>query len=545
MSIFVNQLGYLPGSDKLAVSTRPCNFQLIRVSDQKSVYGGTTGEKVFDDNSGEDTYIIDFTPVDDEGEYYILAGNSNKSHNFRISRDVYKGLIKDISKALYYQRCGMALDEAHAGIFKHGACHMDGSVMFNDYIKKTPNPVKYDMTGGWHDAGDYGRYTTAAAVALGHILYAFDMFPESFDYDMNIPESGNGIPDILNECAYELRWMLKMQAKDGGVYHKLTAWNHADFVMPEDDHDQFIIYPVSSIATADFVAIMALASRVYRQYLPEFADQMLDAAIKSSHWLDSHPYIGFSNPEGSNTGEYGDDTDIDERLWAAAEMLRADTANRDKYLRILTALSKDDVSKTDFGWEDVSGFATLSVLSDPKHSSGMLESTFKNDIEKAAAGYVDYSRNSGYHLGMIDEDFVWGSNMVVANRAILFILANLIHEGPSKDKFKRAALAQLHYLLGRNPLDISYITGEGENAYMHPHSRVCYADGIDKPIPGLVSGGPYRTPSDEAAIAAIPKGTAPAKCYVDDWRSYSTNEITIYWNSPVIFMLAFINSKCV
>ena len=545
MAIFVNQLGYLPGNDKMAVSTKPCNFQVIRVSDQKSVYDGTTKDKMFDANSGEDTYFIDFTAVEEEGEYYILAGNSSKSHNFRISRDVYKGLVVDLSRALYYQRCGMALDEAHAGIFTHGACHTEGAVMLNDYIKNTPDPVKYDMTGGWHDAGDYGRYTSAGAVALGHILYAFDMFPESFDYGMNIPESGNGVPDILNECAYELRWLLKMQAKDGGVYHKLTGWKHCEFIMPEDDHDQFIIYPVSSIATADFVAIMALASRVYRPYMGEFANEMLNAAIKSSLWLDTHPYTGFTNPEGSNTGEYGDNTDIDERLWAAAEMLRADTGNRDKYLKILTGLANDEVTKTDFGWEDVSGFATLSILSDPKHSSGMLESSFKNEVEKTAARYVEYSRRSGYHLGMVDEDFVWGSNMVVANRGILFILAYLILEGPSKDKFKRVCLAHLHYLLGRNPLDISYITGEGENAYMHPHSRVCSADGIDKPVPGLVSGGPFRTPRDEAAIAAIPKGTPPAKCYVDDEGSYSTNEITIYWNSPVIFMLAFIHSKCI
>ncbi|MCR4788753.1 MAG: glycoside hydrolase family 9 protein [Lachnospiraceae bacterium] len=543
MAVFVNQLGYIPGCEKIAVSTKPCNFQLIRVSDQKSVFDGTTGEKIYDESTREDIYHIDFTPVDEEGEYYILAGNSNKSHNFRISEHVYKDLIVDVSRALYYQRCGIELDEAHAGIYSRPGCHKDEAITLEDFLKKNPDPKKYDMTGGWHDAGDYGRYSTAGAVAVAHILYAFDMFPESFGYGMNIPESGNGIPDILNECAYELRWLLKMQSKDGGVYHKLTGWKHAEFIMPEDDHDQFIIYPVSSLATADFVAIMALASRVYRPFMPEFAEEMFQAAIKSSRWLDTHPYYGFTNPEGSNTGEYGDESDLDERLWASAEMLRADPNNREKYLKILASLSKETTTKADFGWEDVSGFATISVLSDPKHSSGVIESSFKNDLQRAAFKFADNVKASGYQLGLKDDDFVWGSNMVVANRAILFIMAYLVLEGPSKDMFKRATLSHLHYLLGRNPLDVSYITGAGENAYLHPHSRVCAADGIDKPIPGFVSGGPFKTPYDEAAIAAIPKGTPPIKCYLDDEGSYSTNEITIYWNSPLVFILGFIHSN--
>ncbi|MCR4991032.1 MAG: glycoside hydrolase family 9 protein [Lachnospiraceae bacterium] len=543
MAIYVNQLGYITDTKKIAVSTKPCNFQVIRLSDQHSVLDGTTGPKFRDTASGDDVYDIDFSDLTEEGEYYILAGNSSKSHNFKISNDVYKNLMVDVSRCLYYQRCGIALDEGHAGIYTHEACHTEPAIMLDDFVKNNPEPKYFDMTGGWHDAGDFGRYSTAGAVALGHILYAFDLFPESFGYSMNIPESGNGIPDILNECAYELRWLLKMQSKDGGVYHKLTAWRHAEFVMPEDDHDRFIIYPVSSLATADFVAIMALASRVYRPFMPEFADTMLNAAIKSSLWLDTHSYVGFTNPEGSNTGEYGDEEDVDERLWAAAEMLRADKANSAKYLKILTALSKDVVSKSDFGWIDVSGFATISILSDPDHSSGMLESSYKNELQKNATRFVEMSKNSGYHLAMESEDFVWGSNMVVANRSILFAMAYLLIEGPSQEKFKNAALSQLHYLLGRNALDISYITGEGENAYSHPHNRVTASDNIEKPMPGWVAGGPFRTPSDAAAMSAIPKGTPPMKCYLDEVGSYSTNEITIYWNSPVIFLLAFINSK--
>ena len=120
-----------------------------------------------------------------------------------------------------------------------------------------------------------------------------------------------------------------MQADNGGVYHKLTSFVHADFLMPEEDKLPFLIYPVSTMATADFAASMALASRVYAPFDKAFSTQALEASRKAFAYMESHPYIGFHNPEGSNTGEYDDDCDIDERLWASAELLRTDTAHRD------------------------------------------------------------------------------------------------------------------------------------------------------------------------------------------------------------------------
>lgn len=223
-------------------------------------------------------------------------------------------------------------------------------------------------------------------------------------------------------------------------------------------------------------------------------------------------------------------------------MLRVDPQNRTKYLAILDELLKDENSLTDFGWTDVSGLAALSMLTDPSHAVGMFETAIKKKVMLESSSLLELLRNSGYCLGMKPDDFVWGSNMVVANRSILFILTSLIIDGESKAKYISAAQEHLHYLLGRNPLDISYITGYGENAFSHPHNRVTDQDGIDAPMPGWVSGGPFKSPCDPAAIAAIPKGTAPMKCYVDDVGSYSTNEITIYWNSPLIFILAFLKS---
>lgn len=541
--IFTDQVGYLTNSRKLAVSTKPCNFQVIRLRDQRSVLDGVVSSMINDEASGDSVCHIDFSSVCESGEYYILAGDGSKSHTFRIGDDIYDGLLKDTLKCFYYQRCGMALTSEYAGEYTHAACHLTEAVKVEDYMRDKADCKSYDMSGGWHDAGDYGRYVSAGAVALAHLLYAYELFPDSFNGSLNIPESGNGIPDILNECAYELKWMLKMQNSDGGVSHKLTTFRHADFVMPEEDNERMLIYPVSSMATGDFAAVMALAYRIYLPFMPEFATEMLDAAMLACDWLNVHTYTEFHNPEGSNTGEYDDVSDLDERLWASAEMVRVDSVNRQNHLRHLASLFEEGCVEVDFGWTDVSGLAAMSVLTDPNNYAGMLRDRFIKSVFKAGLLSVGKQETSGYLLGMGKEDFVWGSNMVVMNRAILYALASMVAAGNVSDRFEKAALEHIHYILGRNPLDISYVTGYGARTCEHPHARVIECDGIDAPMPGWVAGGPFAHFCDEAAKSLLKKGTPPMKCYVDDVGSYSTNEITIYWNSPLVFLLAYVKKK--
>lgn len=540
MGIYVNQIGYLTNSKKMAVSTSACNFQIIRTSDQTCAFDGVAVNAGTDASSKDPTWQIDFSALKEPGTYYVLSGKGEKSPVFSIGSKIYSSLKNDLMKAFYFQRCGCSLTKEHAGPYTHDACHTSPAIFYEDFINHTAAPRTFDMTGGWHDAGDFGRYTTAGAVAVAHLLYAYELFPEALQDSLNIPESGNGIPDLLNECLYELKWLLKMQAPDGSVYHKLTAFRHADFIMPEEDHDPFLIYPVSSMAAADFAAVMALASRVYRPFVPDFADSALTASKKAFDWLFSHPYTGFHNPEGSNTGEYGDACDMDERMWAAAELLRSDSSPDARCLEELEKYALSDINKTDFGWTDVSGFTLLCVLFDPVHrASKAVEASLKDALFTEADRLLAILQGTGYRLAMEPEDFCWGSNMVVCNRAMLFIAAALLSEGEKADTFRQAALDHLHYLLGRNALNVSYVTGHGEHAFKNPHNRPTFADGIELPMPGWVSGGPFKTPCDEKAMELIAPGTPPMKCYVDEVESYSTNEITIYWNSPAVFMAAY------
>ena len=154
----------------------------------------------------------------------------------------------------------------------HDICHTAEAKIYN-------GEGTVDVTGGWHDAGDYGRYITAGACACAQLLYAYKLFPKAFDgLDLNIPESGSGVPDILSECRYELEWMLKMQREDGAVYHKVTTMRHAPFIMPEDDKEQLFVFPISSMATADLCAVCALAAGIFRPFDKAFSGRLAKAA---------------------------------------------------------------------------------------------------------------------------------------------------------------------------------------------------------------------------------------------------------------------------
>lgn len=568
--IFLNQAGYLPDAEKIAVLThRAETFALRDKTTGKIVYEGIPqpfGGGEPDAASGDVTYRADFSVFRTEGEYMLCAGEGT-SEPFAIRKAVYHRLKLDLIRSYYFQRCGCALDSAHAGKFAHACCHTARAVLPDD-----PDAC-LDLSGGWHDAGDYGRYVTAAATALAHMLYAYELFPDRFSDFLNIPESGNGIPDFLNECRYELTWLLKMQRADGGVFHKVSTWHHAPFVMPEYDTAPLFAYPVATPATADFAAVTALAARIYAAYDAGFAEVLQKAALLSWDFLEEHPeFIAFHNPAGSGTGEYGDFSDRDERFWAAAELFSL--TGEQRFLDAFLSLYEEDFSKTALGYASTGGFGALSFFLNPvfaelsgtgtacpgqakgqapagkvpavsrqfpEHAERMLSlrGQIRADFIAAADACLALLARNAYPVAMSPDDYHWGSNMTLMNNGILLILGFLFSGNAA---YREAALAQLHYLLGRNALGYSYVTGYGTRSCRFPHMRTIFADDIDEPIPGFVAGGPNRHPSDEPGRRSIPAGTPPMKCYLDDYGCYSLNEVTIYWNSPAVFVTAFFDA---
>ena len=532
--IFVDQVGYLPDSRKIAVLPFPAELFAIIDENGDKLYEGEVRSFGHDECSGDDVYLADFSDFRRNGTYRVSVGGKT-STRFRIGESVYRKLFCDVSKAYYYTRCGHGLDERFAGKFAHKRCHTELAESLED-------GTMLDIKGGWHDAGDYGRYVTAGCCACAQLLYAYKFFPEVFaKLNVNIPESGSGIPDILSECRWELEWLLKMQRADGAAYHKATTMRHAPFIMPEADKSKMYVFTVSSSATADLCAVCALASGIFRDFDQTFSNRLRKAAERGYHWLEEHPeFVGFFNPAGCDTGLYAEEGDIDNRYWAAAEMfaLTGDAKYNNHFNALFSSPYFDGRSyiKTSLGHNMIGGLGSLAyVLCDRPGKSKEVVS-FLNELFTGEAYWLrDKAKKCGYASTLEDWEYYWGSNMSLLHSGMKFILANLM---TGREEFYEYALEQLHVLLGKNTLGMCYVTGTGEYSPVRPHYRPSAADKIDEPVPGFVIGGPNRELSDPFAKDIIPVGTPPMKCYIDDERCYSLNEITIYWNSPAIFLLA-------
>lgn len=532
MKIHINQVGYKPGSQKYAMISSDEPFSttvtLENIDDSTSVEL-TVSNAAKDPYSGDYLLTVDFSQVQTKGRYRLLCKDCEPSPVFEIGDHVYANAARDLFRMFYFMRCGCSLLEKHAGIYKHSCCHSGRVLRYTDGVMLPP------IIGGWHDAGDYGRYTSPGAVAAAHLMYAYELFPTKCP-SLSIPESGNGTPDVLNECRYELEWLLKMQFEDGSASHKLTSERHAGFMMPEEDKSQFVLYMTSTMATADFAAVMALGARLFRRFDASFADRMQSAALRARDYLYSHPeMIGFTNPPGCGTGGYGDRSDTDERMWAFAEIYRLTKDARD--LEMLTSLASVESGKTCLGWGQVGGLAGLCILFAPTDTfPEELCLSFRRAFLAQADRLRTIARSNSFRLAMPLDAFGWGSNMVVMDHAATLIVATLLS---GKAEYASLAEDNVHYLLGRNPLDRSYITGHGSNPFKNPHNRPTASDGIDEPFPGLVSGGPNAHLMDAACRELIAEGTPPLRCHADVVGSYSTNEIAIYWNSVTALVFAY------
>ena len=539
--IYVNQVGYRPSFSKFVYTNQPADsFSVVDVSNQSVLFTGKLAIwKTQDAASGMTLYRGDFTSLTKSGLYTIRTTSGEVSPAFAIQDTVYRAVWKSSLKGFFFQRCGTALGIAYAGVYTHPACHT-ADATFDTTAESTGF---LQATGGWHDAGDYGKYVVNAGVTVGTLLASYETFPGRFGADdVGIPESGNGIPDILDEARYELEWLLKMQASNGGVFDKLTRAQFEGFIMPQLDNGIRYIYQIASTATGDFVAIMARAARVYQAFDPAFAQRCLTAATKGWQFLEQNPSIvppgGFHNPLGTATGEYGDGDDSDERLWASAEMLA--TTNDPKYKTYYSLYySQKGLLNQPMSWQNVTALAHLTYLTVgfPGKDSSIVRA-LRLSLESFCQTQVNKRNSSGFPVSLVPGEFVWGSNSVALNNAILLIVGS---EVLGNTAYRDVALEQLHYILGVNPNATSYLTGAGTKRPLFPHHRPSASDGIVEPVPGLLVGGPnqYLSSSDPVLDTTFTATTPPALCYLDNQNSYASNEIAINWNAPMVFVAGY------
>ena len=540
-SVLVNQAGYLPEHEKFVYFTEPADsFFVINESSGAISYRGKVDiSSLSDESTGLTIYSGDFSKFTQPGKYKIKTNNSEESYPFVISKDAFKDLYKKSLKAFYFQRCGIELTNKYAGIYSRKACHVNDAFLHPS--TGVSGVIKVD--GGWHDAGDFGKYIVNAGITVGTLLSAYELFPQNFSQDnLNIPESNNSIPDILDEVKYELEWFLKMQDTDGGVFFKVTPKNFSGFVMPSNDKSSRYIYQKSTTATADFAAVMAQASRIFSPFDTLFSHNCLTASQNAWSYLEANKSIvpsgGFRNPSDTNTGEYGDGSDSDERLWAAAELFKT-TGSSDYNVYFMSHYNSGSINNA-MSWQNVRTMALISYLTNgQKNASTDAKNLIQKSLDNYCSNIIKTSMYDGLRVALNTNEYYWGSNSIVMNKAVLLILN---YKLSGKQSYYKTALDQLNYILGCNANDISYVTQIGSKYPMHPHHRVSASDGIAEPVPGLLAGGPDRGLDDAVLQSLYTNSTPPALCYVDNQGSYASNEIAINWNAPLVFVAGFFAS---
>lgn len=551
--IHINQLGFYPYQEKVAVVEGKVKFlKKFNVTNSAGnvVLKGMISKCPIATSSfcSNQAYRIDMSSIIRPGEYTLNIDKT--STKFVVKKDVLDDLCKAGIKAYYYQRAGMPIEEKYAGKWNRPAAHMDTDVLVHASAatSKRPEGTVISSPKGWYDAGDYNKYIVNSGFTIGQMLNIYPLVEEYLkNQDLNIPESGNDVPDILDEIYYNLEWMLTMQDTDGGLYHKLTTPNFEGFVMPKECKQTRYVVQKSTCATLDFAATMAMASRIYAPYqaqFPGFTKKALEAAKKAYLWALKNPNVYYQQNEMNkkfspkvNTGTYGDMSAKDEFFWAAVELYFA--TKNDDFLKEANSYKPSKFSVPT--WGDVASLGITSWIMNynigamSRTPETVLMEEYANDMLIGWADeYIKKTEGSMFFapFGNKASDFHWASMAEgAATEAILLIQAYVA----TKDKkYLINARRNADYMLGRNPLDYCYITGFGKKSPMNPHHRVSASDGIEEPVPGLLVGGPNATANEGNYY----QSEQPDKRYADNQGSYTTNEVAINWNSALVALTA-------
>lgn len=596
-SIAVNQLGYLARGPKLATlvsdALEPVAFNvedaLGRVAfSGESLLVADRAEGGLDATSGLPVHLLDLTALTVPGEAYVVLSGGSRSPAFPIGTGVFDTLTRDAMSFFYAQRCGVELRDdvlpgyarpaGHVGVAPNQGDTAVGRWRGEDADRLYPGWVfeeTIDVSGGWYDAGDHGKYVVNAAFSVALLL---DAYERTLDHEaqrhsgadgahglfadgaLAVPEHGNHVPDLLDEVRWELEWMLRMLVPAGAqhaglAFHKVHDAAYTPLPMwPQDDPEPRVLHRPSTAAALSLAAATAQASVVFAPFDKVFGERLLRTARAAFDAAAREPALLAPPEAGRFGGGSYDDRDVsDDVYWAAAELYRA-TGER-RYLETilespwhLDGASKGDVFDLDgFEWNKVAGWVRLrmarcfgdegagDVPDLPEHTR------VRQSVITAADAVVELAARQPWSQTYAPETggFVWGSNAcLAANLAVLGVAHDLAGERRHRDAF----LAGLDYLFGRNALGISFVTGYGTTAVRRPHHRH-WAWTVDptmpEPPPGSLSGGPnsrnYGTGAEDDRF----DGRPPQLCFEDDPSSYTTNEVAINWNALLVWVASF------
>lgn len=525
LGVAVNGVGMLEKREKRAVfmSDGSADFQVIEVASGQAVYSGTAVGPQTARDTEQTVYLADFSDLKKPGHYYVQTNSGKKSSEFEIGSKALESALDAAMLGMYGQRCGVDIDYQYNGArYAHRECHLDEASLVDVGEAGTR-----EDHGGWHDAGDYGKYVVNGAFAVAFLVAAYEHFPEYLrNREFAMPESGDATPDILDEARVELEWILKTQLDDGSFSHKVTARNFEPEVMPERDRQARFFYSPSTAATGDAVGALAQAARVFQEFDEEFAETCLRAAQKGQAFLDEHPMQMNSIQDPSGTGMYTSD-DVTPRIWALAELWA--TTLEPGYLLDLENRIKSEAFDFEFDWsrpKNLGLAAYLRTTSDARNPEivARLTATLASTAQNLYAG----SQKDVY--GRASESYYWGTNGIVCRTAFNLALANELF---GHTDFLDAMSLQVGHMFGLNGFGRSYVTQVGPNPAISPHHRPSQADAAGDPWPGLLIGGPHDQGSEERGTSNV----VAALDWQDKASNYFHNEIAINWNTALIYAL--------
>ncbi len=553
-AIRLNQVGFYPNATKVAVVVGDASgpFQLATPDLKKTVYTGVLSEPRQNSISDKTTRIADFSGFTKTGSYVVVIPGLGHSYPFDIQPNVHRAVAVGAIKGFYYQRTGIDLLPKYAGQWARPAGHPDTRVLIHPSAASPGRPAGSVISSpkGWFDAGDYNKYIVNSGITMGTLLSLYEDFPDYVkSLNTNIPESGNKLSDVLDEALWNLRWMLTMQdPADGGVYHKLTNASFDGMIMPDKATKDRYVVAKGITAALDFAAVMAQASRILKPYnreLPGLSDSCLSAAVKAWSWAKANPNVVYNQRDMNakfdpdvTTGGYEDRNASDEWIWAAAELYA--TTKDDKYYTAVNLFPDDRTPLPSWPQVRTLAYYTLARLGNNLTAAGKKDLPLvKKHLVTMADSLINEADRQAFEtvMGKSARDYIWGSSSEAANQGIALIQAYRFTDSPNRSQYLQYALGNLDYLLGRNAVGYCFLTGFGDKSTMHPHHRPSVADGIEAPVPGLLSGGTNANAARQDKCQGYTT-TVADEVYLDADCSYASNEIAINWNAPLVYLAA-------
>lgn len=562
----VNQIGYVPNGAKIASyktqTTAPQVWRILK--DGETIAQGKTSVARVDESSGDQVQQVDFSAVTAVGSGFTLQIGVDSSYPFQISTTAFRAPLYDALKYFYHNRSGIPIATEFTGganasfapsiQWARAAGHLNQGVNKGDLqVPCWEGTCGYtlDVAKGWYDAGDHGKYVVNGGISVWTLLNMFErgLFwgstARTKDGTLNIPESANGTPDLLDEVRWELEFMLSMQVpqgqpKSGMVHHKVhdVDWTGLPLAPDQDPHKRALV-PPSTAATLNLAATAAQAARIWDKYDPAFSAKCLRAALAAWDAALANPTDIYRGGYDNGGGAYDDDKVADDFYWAAVELYLS--TGDERFLLMIDAYP---IARSDFNWAntELAGLASLATV--VKSATTQRRVDAQKKIIAIADLHLRTQSVSGYSTPLTASEFDWGSNGGVANRLMLMGMA---YHFSGNSGYADGVSKGLDYLFGRNTFSTSFVTGEGTVTARYPHHRF-WAGVLDPRFPlsppGALSGGPNAGLQDPVAKSELGGCVArPATCWVDKIDAYSVNEVTINWNAPLAWLLDFQNER--